>query len=77
MKNPVVFDIEWNACINCAACIAVCPLPAGFISDFDTIAVNTPCDVACLACEKICPVSAISHIEIGSKLNENSDSGDN
>lgn len=60
-KEPVVFFIGWNACINCGACVAVCPQEAGFISAFDTIAVNTPCDIVCMACEKICPVSTITH----------------
>lgn len=58
---PVVFNIDWNACIRCGACIAVCPLEAGFISAFDTIAVDSPCKVVCLACEEICPVTAITH----------------
>ena len=60
-KDPVAFTINWNACINCGACVAVCPLDAGFISSFDTIAVDTPCNVVCLACERVCPVSAISN----------------
>lgn len=60
-REPVVFLIGWNACINCGACVAVCPQDAGFISAFDTIAVNTPCDIVCMACEKICPVSTITH----------------
>jgi MinD superfamily P-loop ATPase len=59
--RTVLFEIGWNACINCGACVAVCPLPAGFISDFDTIAVNEPCEVACMACELICPVDTITH----------------
>jgi len=60
-KQPVTFEIGWNACIHCGACVAVCPQPASFISKFDTIAVNTPCDIACMACEIICPVLTISH----------------
>lgn len=60
-KEPVVFQIGWNACINCGACVAVCPQPVNFISDFDTIAVHTPCDIACMVCEDICPVSTITH----------------
>ncbi len=60
-KHPVMFEIDWNACIKCGACVAVCPLEAGFISAFDTIAVDKPCDVVCLACEKVCPVTAIRH----------------
>ena len=60
-KDPVAFTINWNACIKCGACVAVCPLDAGFISSFDTIAVDTPCNVVCLACERVCPVSAISN----------------
>lgn len=60
-KEPVVFEIGWNACINCGACVAVCPQPTGFISPFDTIAVNTPCDIACMLCEEVCPVTTITH----------------
>ncbi len=61
MNKPVLFDIGWNACINCGACVAVCPQPEPFISDFDTIAVNTVCDIACMVCEAICPVTTITH----------------
>ncbi|HKL02087.1 MAG TPA: 4Fe-4S binding protein [Cryomorphaceae bacterium] len=64
MKKPVIFEIGWNACINCAACIAVCPQDAGFVSDFDTIAVKEPCDIACMMCEDICPVNTISHVVV-------------
>jgi formate hydrogenlyase subunit 6/NADH:ubiquinone oxidoreductase subunit I len=60
-KEAVVFEIGWNACIKCGACVAVCPQPAGFTSSFDTIAVNTPCDIACMFCEKVCPVNTITH----------------
>lgn len=59
-KDPVVFYVNWNACIKCGACIGVCPQEAGFTTPFDTIAVDTPCDIACMHCEKICPVTAIS-----------------
>ena len=67
-KEAVVFSIGWNACIKCGACVAVCPQEAGFISNFDTIAVNEPCDIACMHCEAVCPVSTISHI-VASALN--------
>ncbi|OAV45042.1 4Fe-4S binding protein [Lewinella sp. 4G2] len=60
-KEPVLFDVSWNACINCGACVAICPQEAGFISPFDTIAVDRPCDIACLLCEEICPTRAITH----------------
>lgn len=60
-KQPVYFQIGWNACINCGACVAVCPQPVNFTSDFDTIAVNEACDIACMVCEDICPVSTITH----------------
>lgn len=56
----VVFRIEWNACLRCGACVAVCPQEAGFTTPFDTIAIDTPCYIACLACESVCPVSAIT-----------------
>ena len=58
---PVVFDIDWGACIRCGACVGVCPLPAGFVTPFDTIAVHEVCTVACMACEDICPTRAITH----------------
>lgn len=64
MKNhpePLVFGIDWNACIRCGACVAVCPLTGGFTSAFDTVSVTEPCGVACLVCEKVCPVTAITH----------------
>jgi len=60
-KKLVVFQIGWNACIHCGACVGVCPQEPGFISAFDTIAVNTSCDIACMACVEICPVSTISY----------------
>lgn len=61
MNKPVLFDINWNACINCGACVAVCPQEKPFISPFDTIAVDRPCDIACMVCEMICPVTTITH----------------
>ena len=61
---PVVFHIGWNACIHCGACVAVCPQEAGFVSPFDTIAVDTPCDIACMVCEDICPVNTITHTPV-------------
>ena len=59
-RKAVVFRVDWSACIRCGACVAVCPQEAGFTTPFDTIAVDTPCDIACMACEKICPVTAIT-----------------
>lgn len=61
-RAPVLFNIGWNACINCGACVAICPQPEPFISPFDTIAVDRPCDIACMLCEAICPVTTIGHI---------------
>jgi formate hydrogenlyase subunit 6/NADH:ubiquinone oxidoreductase subunit I len=63
-RISVLFSVNWNACIQCAACIAVCPQEAGFTSPFDTIAVDKPCDIACMLCEDICPVTAIDHQKI-------------
>ncbi len=69
MSKAVLFNIGWNACINCGACVAVCPQPdeAKFISPFDTIAVDKICNIACMACEKICPVSTVSSSLISDK----------
>lgn len=61
VSEPLVFAIDWGACIRCGACVAVCPLQGGFVSPFDTISVTDVCGVACLVCEKVCPVSAITH----------------
>ncbi|WP_329569065.1 4Fe-4S dicluster domain-containing protein [Kitasatospora sp. NBC_01266] len=58
-QSAMVFQVSWNACIQCGACVAVCPKEAGFTTPFDTIATDTPCDIACMACEKVCPVTAI------------------
>ena len=63
-QQPVLFSIGWNACINCGACVAICPQEAGFVSPFDTIAVDRPCDIACLLCESICPVDTITHVPV-------------
>ncbi|WP_420460528.1 4Fe-4S binding protein [Neolewinella sp.] len=63
-QQPVLFSIGWNACINCGACVAICPQEAGFVSPFDTIAVDRPCDIACLLCEAICPVDTITHVPV-------------
>jgi formate hydrogenlyase subunit 6/NADH:ubiquinone oxidoreductase subunit I len=64
-NKPVIFSISWNACIKCGVCVAVCPQDILFTSDFDTIAVNTPCNIACMVCEVICPVEAITHVVSG------------
>jgi formate hydrogenlyase subunit 6/NADH:ubiquinone oxidoreductase subunit I len=33
--------------------------------------VDRPCDIACMLCEDICPVSTIDHTEITSATNGN------
>ncbi len=63
-SEPVLFSISWNACIQCGVCVAICPQEKSFISPFDTIAVDRPCDIACMICENICPVSAITHTKV-------------
>lgn len=59
--SPLIFYVDWNACIRCGACVAVCLQEAGFTTPFDTIAVDILCDIACMACEKVCPVTAITY----------------
>lgn len=59
-KPPVIFDIDWHGCIRCGACVAVCPHPETFTTPFDTIAVSVPCVVACMLCERVCPLTVIS-----------------
>jgi ferredoxin len=69
--EPVLFFISWNACIKCGVCVAVCPQEIDFTSDFDTIAIDRPCDIACMICETICPVSAITHESVSGITNLN------
>ena len=59
--DPAVFSVLWHACIQCGACVAVCLQRTPFISPFDTIAVETPCDIACMRCVEVCPTSAVEH----------------
>jgi len=58
--QPVVFDVNWPACIQCGACVAVCVQREPFTSPFDTIAIDTPCQIACMYCAAVCPTSAIA-----------------
>ena len=58
---PVSFNVIWPACIHCGACVAVCLQPEPFVSPFDTIAVETPCDIACMRCVAVCPTSVITY----------------
>ena len=60
-RDPLVFIIDWNACIKCGACVAVCPQKVSFTTPFDTIADDKACGIVCMECEKICPVTAISN----------------
>ncbi|MEO1714111.1 MAG: 4Fe-4S binding protein [Bacteroidota bacterium] len=72
-REPVLFQIGWNACIQCSACIAICPQEAGFISAFDTIAVDRACDIACMKCEDICPVTTITHTPVQQTVSTKAD----
>ncbi len=59
-NRSVSFKVIWQACIGCSACVAVCPQPEPFISPQDTIALDTPCHIACMRCVEVCPTSAIT-----------------
>ncbi len=59
-RFPVTFDVIWPACIQCGACVAVCLQREPFVSPFDTIAIDTPCEIACLRCVEVCPTSAVT-----------------
>jgi ferredoxin len=61
--QPVIFSVSWPACIQCGACVAVCLQREPFVSAFDTIALETPCKIACMYCVEACPTSAITHRE--------------
>ncbi len=64
-RQPVTFDVIWHACIQCGACVAVCPQGEPFVSPFDTIAIATPCAIACMRCVEVCPTSAVTHRAAG------------
>jgi ferredoxin len=66
--RAVSFDIVWQACIGCSACVAVCPQPEPFVSPHDTIALNTPCQIACMRCVEVCPTSAITFERLASDV---------
>ena len=59
-NRSVSFNVIWQACIGCSAWVAVCPQPEPFVSAHDTIALNTPCHIACMRCVEVCPTSAIT-----------------
>jgi formate hydrogenlyase subunit 6/NADH:ubiquinone oxidoreductase subunit I len=59
-NRSVSFNVIWQACIGCSACVAVCPQPEPFVSSHDTVALDTPCDIACMRCVEVCPTSAIT-----------------
>ena len=65
-NRAVTFNIVWQACIGCSACVAVCPQPEPFVSPHDTIALNTPCGIACMRCVEVCPTSAITFERLAS-----------
>ena len=48
-----------NACINCDACTAECPVSAIFEEDSRHVIKADIC-VSCGSCAGVCPVSAIS-----------------
>lgn len=58
---PVSFKVIWPACIQCGACVAVCLQKEPFVTMFDTIAVETPCKIACMRCVEVCPTSAVTY----------------
>ncbi|HPI46213.1 MAG TPA: [Fe-Fe] hydrogenase large subunit C-terminal domain-containing protein, partial [Tenuifilaceae bacterium] len=57
-----LFDINKNACINCYACVRVCPVKAIEVKAGQNYAriIQERC-VGCGSCLNICPVNAVSY----------------
>jgi L-aspartate semialdehyde sulfurtransferase ferredoxin len=61
--QPLSKDIKvnWDECIQCGACVSICPTEALYIKDRKTMAVDFNADkcIACELCIRPCPPRAI------------------
>jgi ferredoxin len=54
--------INRNLCDICGTCVAVCPVDAIVVSEFEVCIDNEKC-INCLNCMTACPIKAISEGE--------------
>ena len=54
--------INRDLCDVCGTCVAVCPVDAIVVSEFEVNIDNEKC-IICLNCLKVCPIKAISEGE--------------
>jgi NAD-dependent dihydropyrimidine dehydrogenase PreA subunit len=61
--EPLSKDIKvnWDKCVQCGACVSICPAGALFISDRKTMKIDFDTDkcIACELCIRPCPPRAI------------------
>lgn len=53
--------INRDLCDICGTCVAVCPVDAISVSEFQVTIDNDKC-ISCMNCVTVCPVKAISEV---------------
>ncbi len=55
-------QVDWDVCVQCGACVGICPTAALYVKDLRTMEVAFDSDkcIACELCIRPCPPRAIS-----------------
>ena len=56
-----MLKINKDLCDICGTCVAVCPVDAISVSEFEVNIDNNKC-IMCMNCVTVCPVKAISEV---------------
>jgi len=54
--------IDKELCDICGTCVAVCPVDAITVNEFEVIIDNKKC-INCLKCQQVCPIKAIGVVK--------------